>query len=321
MDVNDPDEPSQFCCGSMKSPHDSSDWIFERLARAPPNLFLSEFPDEFDLQQYAQPPRNQGRRDTCAGFVAATIKEIQENRDCGFNEWMSPEFIYYHRENKPSDGMYPRDVFKILQKIGSVPEVVFPYSSDGNIPPPSDKIYKLAENFKIANYARVTTINGVKRALLELGPCLLLLPLYKSRPEFWKPTDDEKPRGGHAVTIIGYNATGFKLMNSWGDDWNGNGYIIYPYSDWNLHWECWVSVDEKTNGINIESYNQWNEYIDFVDKSVDEKLTCDHVGGESDDSNSSERECTDDKKINIRETQGKCPAKVKKNKKRKCMIM
>jgi hypothetical protein len=52
--------------------------------------------------------------------------------------------------------------------------------------------------------------------------------------------------GGHAVVVIGYNKEGFILMNSWGATWNGDGTIVFPYDEWESHWECWVSVDEKT---------------------------------------------------------------------------
>jgi hypothetical protein len=192
-----------------------------------------------------QPSRDQGRRGTCAAFTGSAIKEIHE-RDEGFNEWMSPEFIYYHRENKPATGMYGRNVFQILQKIGSVPESKYPYRNDENAPAPDKELYETATKYRIANYAKVTTVNGLKRALLELGPCYLQLPLYSSRPHFWR-ANGEKSAGGHALTVIGFNKTGFILKNSWGPTWNGDGCIIFPYNEWDLLWECWVPVDEKTS--------------------------------------------------------------------------
>ncbi len=35
--------------------------------------------------------------------------------------------------------------------------------------------------------------------------------------------------GGHAVTIVGYNETGFIIKNSWGIDWGDEGYAIVSY--------------------------------------------------------------------------------------------
>lgn len=255
MDVDDcicveiPSGPLGPCCGAFKSPDDPSDLIFEQLAKGP-IVHYNEFPDEYDLRQYSQPSRHQGVRGSCAAFTAATIKEIQENRDCGFNEWMSPEFIYYHRDNKPSSGMYGRNVFQILQRIGTVPESMFPYKEkDSNVLPPSKKLYDVAAQYRIANFARVTTVDGLKRALIELGPCYLLLPLFSTRPNFWIPQADDKCSSGHAVAVVGYNREGFILKNSWGHEWNGDGHIIFPYNEWGRQWECWVSVDEVTNQI------------------------------------------------------------------------
>lgn len=236
--------------GAMMSPEDSCDCVFEHLAKASAaGKYEVDQPDTFDLRTEIKfpTPRDQGTRGTCAAMVGATIKEIQEARDCGFAGRMSPEFIYFHRDNKPSGGMYGRNVFQILQKIGSVPENLYKYRADESAMKPSEELYEIANHFKIANFARVKSVDGLKKALLEIGPCYIQLPLYSTRPEFWRasnPTD--KPDGGHALTVIGYTLDGFILQNSWGAEWNGDGCIVFPYAEWDDHWECWVSVDEHT---------------------------------------------------------------------------
>jgi len=66
--------------------------------------------------------------------------------------------------------------------------------------------------------------------------------------------------GGHAIAIVGYNALGFIIQNSWGDGWGAGGFALLPYEDYMLHaTDVWVvqlgvpvSVDvwaeeEKTN--------------------------------------------------------------------------
>ena len=149
--------------------------------------------------------------------------------------------------------MYGRDVFRILKRIGSVPESSYPYRADDFAPIPDKTLYDQAAKFRIANFARVITMDGLKRALLELGPCYLLLPLFKKRPQFWQGETDEEPQGGHAVTVVGYTTEGFILRNSWGDKWNGDGHVIFPYNDWSRHWECWVSVDAKSEKTMIDN--------------------------------------------------------------------
>lgn len=260
------------CVGALRSPEDPNDFIFERIAKSPltdianspmargrghaddkhkpRHITPRALPEEFSLAQFAAGVRDQGARGTCAAFAGAGIKEIQERQDCGFRGYMSPEFIYYHRENKPLDGMYGRSVFKVLQQIGSVPETLYPYADAPSNTPPGRELYDIAARYRIANYARVVTVDGLKRALVELGPCYVQLPLYTSSAQFWRrPTDwpaDEPSAGGHAVIAVGYDRAGFWLKNSWGDWWGRGGYCLWPYEDWTLHWECWVSVDART---------------------------------------------------------------------------
>jgi C1A family cysteine protease len=239
---------------SLRSPDDPYDWVYEHITNGTTTMFLSEIPEEFDLRQYTQPARDQGIRGTCAAFTASAIKEITEKRESEFDGWMSPEFIYYHRKNKPGVGMYGRDVFQILQRIGSVPEDSYPYSTKENkTPPPTRKMYKEAAKYKIHSYARVKTCDGLKRALLEIGPCYLMLPLYTSRPKFWIAKEDEKPNGGHALTAIGYTKEGIILKNSWGFDWNQNGHIILNFDEWDIVWECWVPIDKYANKSEIQA--------------------------------------------------------------------
>jgi hypothetical protein len=239
-----PDDNQHECGqGALKSPDDPNDFIFERIACAPEGYYYNKFPDEHEVDDWLD-ARDQSHRSTCAAFVGAKIKEIHErSRAHRITEYMSPEFIYYHRDNKPASGMYGRNVFQILQKIGCVPEAQYPYLSGEAAPQPPEELYATAALHRIANYARVMTVDGLKRALLELGPCYLQLPLYSTRPCFWRPAEGETP-SGHALVVVGYNKEGFRLVNSWGPTWNGDGTIIFPFDEWSAHWECWASVDK-----------------------------------------------------------------------------
>lgn len=231
-------EPTWFPQDAIKSPPDDRDIIYSVKTKA-------LLPDKFSLTDHLQTPRSQGARGTCASFAASALKECQESIDCEFSQYMSPEFIYFHRENKPSAGMFGRDVMKILQKIGSIPDYLYQYQSKDNIATtPSEELYKQAAGYQIESYAQVTTIEDTKHALMNNGPCYISFPVYKHRPEFWRGGKDEKPEGGHAVCIVGWNSNGFIIRNSWGANWNGNGYVFFPYSDFGLHWEIWTAVDK-----------------------------------------------------------------------------
>lgn len=228
--------------GALKSPPCPHDNIFENLARGHPH---EDLPAEYDLRTNRKvlPPRDQGSRGTCAAFAGAAMREMQLYVNSEPVR-LSPEFIYFHRENRPGKGMHGRDVFIILRDIGTVPESDYPYLTDDPITKPSRKLRELALEYRIHNFARITTAKGLKRALYEIGPCYMQLPLYETRPLFWKRAENEEEASlGHAMVVVGYNAEGFILQNSWGEDWHDFGCIVFPYSEWETVVECWVGVD------------------------------------------------------------------------------
>ena len=44
-----------------------------------------------------------------------------------------------------------------------------------------------------------------------------------------------EPAGGHAFAIVGYNAVGFIVQNSWGEGWGTDGYALWRYADWQVN--------------------------------------------------------------------------------------
>jgi len=225
-----------------RSPIDERDWAYEGIPLQAP----VGYPKTFDLRPHLPPIRNQGSRGTCAAFTTCCIKEYHEKIDHpeNFKGYMSPDSVYFYRSNKPSEGMYCRDVMKILQKYGAAREQFQPYSNNepSRLAP---NAIKDASRFKIKNYAQIHTISGAKKALMTSGPLLFAFPYYENGlAEFWKPKG--QPSGGHAVACVGWDEKGFIIRNSWGDKWNGDGYVIYDFSDWGMHWELWSAVDEQT---------------------------------------------------------------------------
>ncbi len=171
---------------------------------------------------------------------ATTLSEATEATLISSMSYMSPKFIYDHRSNKPMEGMSGKDALRILKDIGTVPENMYPYEASTSL---DDKLYAVAENYRIGGYAKVISYMGLKNAILDLLPGYILLPAYNSEPQFWRKPYDGAHHVGHAITVVGYTEEGFSLRNSWGPTWNGNGHTILPYEDWHLVWECWVAID------------------------------------------------------------------------------
>lgn len=240
--------------GALLSPP-AKETYYEHLALGDDAIDL---PREMSLEHFITNVRDQEKLPTCTAFSVALICEIIENVEttgklsAKKSEMFSAQFIYYHRVNKPENGMYGRNAFQILQKIGTVPETIYPYHS---IEKPSRELYKIAKKYRITGFSRIKTPVGVKVAINYYTPCLIVLPIYSRASEFWREPQNQKntldknndltPTIAHSVTAIGYNQEGIIIQNSWGDKWSNNGRTILPYSDWNKVLECWVPIRSR----------------------------------------------------------------------------
>ena len=150
--------------------------------------------------------------------------------------------MYFHRANAPGLGMHGRDVMSILYKIGAPTEAAYPFGSDHA---PDADVIREAGEYKVKEYAQVKTIEAVKLALAEDGPCYIAFPVYNHGTRMWFQRPGEERQGGHAMTLVGYNAEGFIIRNSWGASWGDGGHCVYPYSDFGAHWDIWTAVDQE----------------------------------------------------------------------------
>lgn len=221
----------------LRSPIDNRDIIADIY------LQKKDFPEELDLRIHLNKVRDQGDYGTCAAISASTIKEYQEFQEIGFKNYFSPKFIYNNREDQNNEGMYARNVMKILNKIGIIEEKKYPYKLDENPNEISKKIYKRASLYKIKGYGQIFNIDCLKEALFKNGPCLISFPTYNETLRMWEKNRNDVDLGGHAMTVVGYNKKGFIIRNSWGESWGNNGYCMYPYKDWGSHWEIWTCID------------------------------------------------------------------------------
>ena len=254
-----------YICNIKKSPIDHRDYIFIGN-----NNNKEKLPEELDYTSDLQPIRNQGKQGSCYAQCVACVKEWQENRDYGFNEYFSPQFFYncrpnlYDKNTKNDEGMYSRDVMKLMKEIGICYEKYYAYGRIEHKSKIPEKIVNQARQHLISGYAKVNTMLDLKRNLIENGPCMITFPVYNYSSEFWKKKNWKKIIGGHAVVVVGYNNIGFKIRNSWGKNWGDKGYSIYKYLDWGSHWEIWTTIDEKTNVDKLEK-------LDVDDKK---KIVC-----------------------------------------------
>jgi C1A family cysteine protease len=265
----------------IPSPLDNRDFIFktENVIRK-----IKSYPDSLDFRDDLMPVRNQGAQGTCYAQSASCMKEWQEKQNYGFDTYFSPQFFYNLRQNKydeddnNNEGMIGRDVMKLLKTYGICSEKLYPYGLIEDKDIISEKIYNAAKINIIQAYAKVNTIDDLKTSLYLNGPALVGFPVYNYTGQMWKKRSNESFKGGHAMTIVGYNEEGFLIRNSWGGLWNDNGYTIYNYEDWGAHWEIWSCVDKKdiiplkpTDDDTIEDLR------DAVDNETTQESFCDKL--------------------------------------------
>jgi len=263
-----------FILNIKKSVDDERDWIYGN------GISNSNILKSCDYRNELQPIRDQGSQGTCYAQSVSCMKEWQERKNYGLNEYLSPQFFYNNRDywnNNKQDGddkledygMTGRDVMKILQNVGICKESEYPYGLKEKINEISQNIKDSAIIHRIKNYARITSLNGLKESLLKNGPCLIAFPVYNYTGQMWIKKEGNKQKGGHAMTVVGYDddKAYFIIRNSWGSDWNDKGYCYYYYSDWESHWEVWTTVDLNI----VVSEDESNDDINTDDSDSDHK--------------------------------------------------
>ncbi len=241
-------ETEKFTCGAIRSPYNPKTLVAEKIYPKTRDLNL---PTTLNYIDEMLPIRNQGSQGACVAFACSAIKEWQERKQIGFDDYMSPQFIYNNRVNYPNAGMWGSNAMDILSKFGCCSESTYAYNK---IEPKDDikhEAYNEAEKYKIQSFAQVTTIDGLKTALYKNGPCYIALACYNHEPEWWKPIGNDTSYSGHANCVLGYDLDGFILRNSWGNGFNpkgkyGPGYSVLKYEDFNLIWEIFTCIDDQS---------------------------------------------------------------------------
>lgn len=202
--------------GFIPSEIDGSEFIYS----APSDSKLLE---TYSYQQFLPTVLNQGKLSICVPCSISAYLNWRSNLKDGSKDdnCISLLDIYRSRTNK-GEGMSFKDAFSFLRKTGVE-------SNDGLL--------------KINKYCKINTINDLKSAIIMNGPCVGALPVYSDDFDFWAKKPNTKLEGYHAISLVGYDKTGFVIRNSWGTNFGFDGYTHIQYEDFRQLLETWTIIN------------------------------------------------------------------------------
>ena len=197
-----------------------------------------------DLRKFDRGIENQHTTNSCTANAVVSAIEILLERAGKFAD-MSRLFCYYNARDM--DGLGSRDsganlltAIKAVAKYGVCTEATWPFDARKVLEKPTPNCYTEAERTRITRYETtgVYSRNAIDlmRAALASGYPVVISAKLSAHIHSLRPT--EVYRGSldgartdflHAMCLVGYDANGFIIENSWGANWCDKGYMHMPY--------------------------------------------------------------------------------------------
>lgn len=281
------DPPSRFASASFDARPDRLDFRDLRFA-APLRSLPACHPSAEDLQRFlpdytgAGLVLDQGLEGACTGFGLASVvnyllwvRHLEGGGGALAFQPVSPRMLYELARRydewpgEAYDGSSCRGALKGWHKHGVCAELLWPHRSK------TGKLRKLAPQEGWAEdavmrplgvYYRVDqrSVVDLQAAILQIGAVYVSARVHDgwdrvpSQPQapsshdqlpVIPPPENPGATGGHAFALMGYNARGFIVQNSWGARWGAGGFAVLPYGDWAIHavdaWACALGVAQN----------------------------------------------------------------------------
>lgn len=153
--------------------------------------------------------------------------------------------------------MIIRDALDIASKYGDVPHNDFPYNEENPralklCEEHADELYEVGRPNRISEYCRINTVAAAMLALMSGAPLLMAMEWYEDMvvENGVLKTNHVGYGGGHCMFIYGWNERGWKVQNSWGEDWGESGKFVLPYEMGVA--ECWAVLDDIIEGAYVK---------------------------------------------------------------------
>ena len=212
---------------------------------------LASLPDELAPNLSRTTILDQGKEGACTGFGLAAVVNFQRRLKYEeeiplvssrmfyemarrFDEWTGEDY----------DGSSIRGALRGFFNCGVCLERDWPYHAvDAGVF--TLERARAARRILLGAYYRVhPSIADMPAAIHEAGAVYVSARVHEG---WYNPVNGRiepqslSPQGGHAFAIIGYNAEGFWVQNSWGPGWGHDGIALWEYADWMRGiTDCWV---------------------------------------------------------------------------------
>jgi Papain family cysteine protease/Alpha/beta hydrolase of unknown function (DUF900) len=219
---------------------DLRDRIYEPTLRTLTPTYDLAFPKGFEVS-------NQGESQACTGFSLAHVLDALHLKS---QDKIPPssQMMLYHMaklndewDGTGYEGSSIRGALKGLARHGVCARALATFDPVPLSWEPSVAQSKDARNTRLGAYYRLRPeINDYHAAINEVGAVYVSAIIHKgwSSPKKLNGRKaisfaSEAPSiGGHAFAIVGYDAEGFIVLNSWGEAWGDKGRAHWSYADW-----------------------------------------------------------------------------------------
>ncbi len=211
------------------------------IAEVDSNSQANELPSSFSWRDingidYSTPIKNQMPAPLCEAYalVAAIETIVQHEVGYKFNIDLSEAHLFFYSGGTCNWGVELVDAVQYLVDYGVPDEGCFPDPHRPQDTPFESLSGWENRTIKIGDWGWVDNdINSIKQALFEYGPLIICM---LSRTDFSRYkhgiyTPRGLPKGGHVITIFGYddNEQCWLIRNSAGENWGEDGWIRVAY--------------------------------------------------------------------------------------------
>lgn len=234
-------------CNLVPSRGTENDWRFGDAVGAGALGAAAALPASIDLRQPWWKVGNQGKTGSCVGWASADgvvrYHMVAANK-LAKNEQLSPRYVWMASKETDENTQRPETFIEeagtslkaamdICRKYGIVTMTQLPFDiSTLMYKGPEKTFFAMAAQRRITSYFNLgKDLNQWKAWLAANGPILAGLSVDQTWDNAAATQGNldvffpDTVRGGHAVTVVGYTASGrFVIRNSWGTAWGDNGF-------------------------------------------------------------------------------------------------